>query len=66
MYLCLLSLTGRARVDQRPGQKKVKDPNKPKRATSAYFFFLADCREQAKKAGRSLSKVLHLNDLIFV
>lgn len=48
---------GRARVDQRPGQKKVKDPNKPKRATSAYFFFLADCREQAKKAGRSLSKI---------
>lgn len=48
---------GRARLDGRPGLKKAKDPNKPKRATSAYFFFLAQCRENAKKAGRSISKI---------
>lgn len=48
---------GRPRIDGRPGQKKAKDPNKPKRATSAYFYFLAACREQAKKQGRSISKI---------
>ncbi|KAL4226745.1 hypothetical protein ACF0H5_014725 [Mactra antiquata] len=48
---------GRAKVDGRPGGKKAKDPNKPKRATSAYFYYLAQCREEAKKAGRSLSKI---------
>lgn len=44
-------------MDGRPGGKKAKDPNKPKRATSAYFFFLAQCREDAKQAGRSISKI---------
>lgn len=48
---------GRPRNGGRPGQKKAKDPNKPKRSTSAYFFFLASCREQAKKQGRSISKI---------
>jgi len=48
---------GRPRIDGRPGQKKAKDPNKPKRSTSAYFYFLASCREQAKKQGRSISKI---------
>ena len=38
--------------------KKPKDANKPKRATSAYFFFMANCREQAKKAGKNVSKVM--------
>ena len=37
--------------------KAPKDPNKPKRSVSAYFFFLADCRETAKREGRSISKV---------
>lgn len=46
---------GRAKVDARG--KKVKDPNKPKRATSAYFFFLAHCREEAKKTGKSISRI---------
>ena len=41
-------------------QKKAKDPNRPKRPTSAYFYFLADCRESAKKAGKSVSKVKKL------
>lgn len=41
-----------------PGKKtKVKDPNKPKKPTSAYFYFLADCREVARKEGRSVSKI---------
>lgn len=49
---------GRAKTDGgRPGQKKVKDPNKPKRSTSAYFYYLAFCREDAKKHGRSISKI---------
>jgi len=38
-------------------RKKVKDANKPKRSTSAYFFYLAHCREQANKQGRSISKI---------
>jgi len=36
-----------------PGQgkkaKKTKDPNAPKRATTAYFFFLADERPRTKE-----------------
>lgn len=47
---------GRAKVTARGG-KKDKDPNKPKRSTSAYFYFLAQCREDAKKEGRSISKI---------
>lgn len=47
---------GRPRVDGKAG-KKVKDPNKPKRATSAYFYYLQHCREEAKKQGRSISKI---------
>merc|ERR1711963_242027 len=38
-------------------RKKVKDVNKPKRSTSAYFYYLAHCREQANKQGRSISKI---------
>lgn len=38
-------------------RKKVKDVNKPKRSTSAYFYYLAHCREEANKAGRSISKI---------
>ena len=36
---------------------KKKDLNKPKRSTSAYFFFLAHCRQEAAKAGNYPSKV---------
>lgn len=38
-------------------QKKVKDVNRPKRSTSAYFFFLAHCRQEAAKAGNYPSKI---------
>lgn len=37
--------------------KKEKDPNKPKRSTSAYFYFLAHCRVKAAKAGKGTSKI---------
>jgi len=37
--------------------KKVKDLNKPKRSTSAYFYFLAHCRQEAAKAGNYPSKI---------
>jgi len=38
-------------------QKKAKDPNKPKRSTSAYFFFLAQCRKDAAAAGKAPTKI---------
>lgn len=48
------------KVDAKAGKRKIKkekDANKPKRSTSAYFYYMASCREQAKKAGRNISKV---------
>lgn len=38
-------------------KKKEKDPNRPKRATSAYFYFLQSCREEAAKAGKGPQKI---------
>lgn len=38
-------------------KRKVKDPNKPKRSTSAYFYFLADCRKEAAKLGKPPTKI---------
>jgi len=37
--------------------KREKDPNAPKRPMSAYFFFVADQREEAKKRGEHISRV---------
>eukprot|EP00745_Piridium_sociabile_P033484 TRINITY_DN57391_c1_g2_i3.p1 TRINITY_DN57391_c1_g2~~TRINITY_DN57391_c1_g2_i3.p1 ORF type:complete len:203 (-),score=78.32 TRINITY_DN57391_c1_g2_i3:1424-2032(-) len=37
--------------------KKVKDVNKPKRSTSAYFYYLAHCREVANKTGKNISRI---------
>ena len=52
-----LSLTGRPKAEG--GRKrKAKDPNRPKRATSAYFFFLSKMREDSKKAGKPITKVI--------
>ncbi|CAE1142392.1 HMGB3 [Acanthosepion pharaonis] len=50
---------GRMKIEKgkRKKSKKPKDVNKPKRATSAYFFYMASCRDQAKKAGKNVSKV---------
>lgn len=38
-------------------RKMDKDPNKPKRPTSAYFYFVADKREEYKAAGKKITKV---------
>ncbi|XP_064605104.1 high mobility group protein DSP1-like [Liolophura sinensis] len=38
-------------------RRKPKDVNKPKRALTAYFLFLADCRCKAKLAGRNISRI---------
>ena len=46
------------------GQKrKKKDPNAPKRPTSAYFYYVQECREIAKKEGRVTKKVSWLTIL---
>ena len=37
--------------------KKVKDPNAPKRALTAYFIWLAENREAIKKPGMSATQV---------
>lgn len=37
--------------------KREKDPNKPKRPTSAYFYYVAGQRDEAKKRGESISRV---------
>lgn len=37
--------------------KKEKDPNKPKRSTSAYFYFLAHCRLEAAKLNKPPTKI---------
>ena len=41
----------------RKTEKKVKDPNRPKRPTSAYFYFVAKEREEAKRRGEDISRV---------
>jgi len=39
------------------GRKRVKDPNRPKRPTSAYFYFAAKCREDNAKKGIKITRV---------
>lgn len=49
---------GRMNVVEPPRRKKrAHDANKPKRSTSAYFYFMASCREQAARAGTQITKV---------
>uniref|UniRef100_A0A0K0DCA6 HMG box domain-containing protein n=1 Tax=Angiostrongylus cantonensis TaxID=6313 RepID=A0A0K0DCA6_ANGCA len=36
---------------------KAKDPNAPKRAMSAFFFWMADNRERIKKPGMGVAEV---------
>lgn len=45
---------GRPKKD---GKRKIKDPNKPKRPTSAYFFYAEACRNELKKEGKKITKV---------
>jgi len=42
---------------KRKAPAAAKDPNKPKRPTSAYFYFVADQRVTQKAAGRKITKV---------
>lgn len=37
--------------------KKIKDPNKPKRPSTGYLYFLADQRKESKKRGEDTTKV---------
>ena len=39
------------------GVKKGKDPNAPKRATSAFFFWMAENRDRLKKPGMGVADV---------
>jgi hypothetical protein len=45
-------------------EKKFKDPNKPKRPTSAYFYFVAKERELAKGRGEDISRVAEWTKMI--
>lgn len=38
---------------------KKKDPNAPKRAMSAFFFWMAEHRERIKKEGMSVAGMLN-------
>uniref|UniRef100_A0A0N5A0G0 HMG box domain-containing protein n=1 Tax=Parastrongyloides trichosuri TaxID=131310 RepID=A0A0N5A0G0_PARTI len=40
--------------------KKTRDPNAPKRALSAFFFWLKDNRERIKKPGMGVADVAKL------
>lgn len=44
--------------------KEDKDPNRPKRPTSSYFFYAADQREEAKRNGESISKVAEFTKMV--
>jgi len=46
-------------VKNSPGgkRKRAKDPNKPKRPTSAYFYFVAAEREKMNKQGKKITRV---------
>lgn len=37
--------------------KRPKDPNRPKRPTSAYFYYVASQREECKRRGEHISRV---------
>lgn len=49
---------GKGALRKRPRKNRVaRDPKKPKRATTAYFHYMAACRKEAAASGRSISKV---------
>lgn len=47
----------------RTGVKKAKDPNAPKRAMSAFFFWMQENRERLKKPGMGVADVAKAADL---
>ena len=48
---------GRVKKEKASRKRKAKDPNKPKRPTSAYFFYVAAKREEYKAAGKKITRV---------
>jgi len=38
-------------------RKQIKDPNKPKRATTAYFYYLQAERERCKREGKETNRI---------
>jgi len=42
---------------KRAGGKKTKDPNAPKRAMSAFFFWMQENRDKLKKPGMGVADV---------
>ncbi|CAJ0606681.1 unnamed protein product [Cylicocyclus nassatus] len=46
-----------AKKETKTKKSKTKDPNAPKRAMSAFFFWMADNRERLKKPGMGVAEV---------
>ena len=47
------------------GKNSDKDPNRPKRAQSAYFIFMGDFREKCKRTGEADTSNVRISLLIF-
>ncbi|CAJ0585510.1 unnamed protein product, partial [Mesorhabditis spiculigera] len=45
------------KASPKKGGKKAKDPNAPKRAMSAFFFWLGENRQRIKKDGMGVAEV---------
>ena len=49
---------------KKPSKKPNRDPNKPKNSRSAYSYFLADKRDEAKRAGMKMvctSQIIYIH-----
>lgn len=53
----VISTMAKAKKASGSGSKKVKDPNAPKRAMSAFFFWMQENRERLKKPGMGVADV---------
>lgn len=56
MHLCHL---GTVVSPVKGGKRKRKDPNRPKRPTSAYFFFVSKQRQLCEERGEKITRVCH-------
>ena len=52
VLICFAGRTGKVQK-----RKTNKDPNKPKRPTSAYFYYVARQRQELEKQGKKVTKV---------
>lgn len=59
LFLIATTTMGKATVDGKKPKaiKKVKDPNAPKRAMSAFFIWMNENRDRIKKPGMSVGDV---------